>query len=405
MKNNQNSRIAIVGAGPAGVVMAIALARKGIYTTVYDRDQHPELAPRFNPDRSYSIDVTGHGLKALQYINACDVFDRMLIPFKGIKTTLINHVEPWDEPGWTGSRGDIMRALLCEAETKYAEWIDFQFNCLITAVNVIEGNITFTQSGEECTKNFDLIIGADGGGSVVRHEMEYQLPEFSTQYDEIPNYATMLELDQNTADFDKRYLYILSNNPFCIAGAVDSGQNDGSVRWFCVVGTNFEQTFASVQEARRLFEKRAPEVLKRVSNDSLSSFVSRKCFHIGRMLSCSQLYGGKAVLLGDAGAPFSPIGQGINAAMESAIWLDREIKRDYPADLYQAAVRYSNAWKPEADAISWISRKFVFTNSLHDIRMLATSKLRLNALSNAKKSQYSYREVKQQAERLGILWR
>ena len=60
-------RIAIVGGGPACLVAAIALARRGISTTVLERDAHPELAPRFSPDRSYTIDITGHGLRALQF--------------------------------------------------------------------------------------------------------------------------------------------------------------------------------------------------------------------------------------------------------------------------------------------------------------------------------------------------
>src|SRR5918998_3641925 len=78
-------RIGIVGGGPAGLVAAIALARRGIPTTVLERDPHPEVAPRFNPDRSYTIDISGHGLRALRHIDATSSFDERLIPFNGIK--------------------------------------------------------------------------------------------------------------------------------------------------------------------------------------------------------------------------------------------------------------------------------------------------------------------------------
>ncbi|HYN07029.1 MAG TPA: NAD(P)-binding protein [Vicinamibacterales bacterium] len=64
-------RIALVGGGPASLVAAIGLARRGIRTSVFERDAHPEIAPRFNPDRSYTIDISGHGLKALRHIDAC----------------------------------------------------------------------------------------------------------------------------------------------------------------------------------------------------------------------------------------------------------------------------------------------------------------------------------------------
>src|ERR687883_832916 len=81
MSDQTTGRIAIIGAGPAGLVAAIALARRGVPTTVFEREAHPELSPRFNPDRSYTIDITGHGLRALRHIDATTYFDDRLLPF------------------------------------------------------------------------------------------------------------------------------------------------------------------------------------------------------------------------------------------------------------------------------------------------------------------------------------
>src|ERR687885_65981 len=92
-------KIAIVGGGPAGLVAAIALARRGIRTTVFEREVHPERAPRFNPDRSYTIDITGHGLRALRHIDATTYFDDRLLPFRGIQYE-DRVVEDWPEQGW-----------------------------------------------------------------------------------------------------------------------------------------------------------------------------------------------------------------------------------------------------------------------------------------------------------------
>jgi kynurenine 3-monooxygenase len=81
---------------------------------------HPEEAPRFNPDRSYTIDITGHGLRALRHIDATSYFDARMLAFKGIHYQG-KVVDEWTEPGWTGSRGDIVRALtapITETTTK-----------------------------------------------------------------------------------------------------------------------------------------------------------------------------------------------------------------------------------------------------------------------------------------------
>ena len=64
-------------------------------------------------------------------------------------------------------------------------------------------------------------------------------------------------------------------------------------------------------------------MLESTSDDKVANFTERTCYHIGQTLACSQLQGGKAVLLGDAAAAFPPIGQGVNAAMKSAMALDR----------------------------------------------------------------------------------
>ena len=60
--------VAVCGAGPAGLIMAMALARRGIKVDVYEQEGDHETVPRYNPNRSYTIDITGHGLKALEYV-------------------------------------------------------------------------------------------------------------------------------------------------------------------------------------------------------------------------------------------------------------------------------------------------------------------------------------------------
>jgi len=69
--------IALGGGGPAALVLASALARRGVRTTVFERDVHPDVAPRFNPDRSYLFENRYHMLRAsLAILLGLSIFDQ-----------------------------------------------------------------------------------------------------------------------------------------------------------------------------------------------------------------------------------------------------------------------------------------------------------------------------------------
>jgi 2-polyprenyl-6-methoxyphenol hydroxylase-like FAD-dependent oxidoreductase len=398
-------KIAIVGGGPAALLMAIALARRGLATQLYERDAHPNVAPRFNPDRSYTIDITGHGIRALRYIDATATFDDTLIPFKGIRA-LGRMTEEQAEIGWTGSRGDILRALMSIIETHHMDKIACNFGTPVQAVDVHAGSIAYTSGdGESRTAYFDLVIGGDGAGSMVRSAMETQVGGFEVVRASLPNYCTMLELDRVGTALDPHYLHILSARPPCVAGAINGPNGPTDPRWFCMVAASESRVFDSVDEVRAHF-RLSPHVLEMASDDAIAAFAHRKCQHIGRKLTCSQLFGGKAVLLGDAAAPFPPIGQGVNAALESATVLDQCIGDigPLPDGFPEAIRRYNDAWKPEADAVSWVSEKMMFDNPLHLLRGAIATQFGVSVFGQAKRGDKSYAQVRRDAEKLWPLW-
>lgn len=385
--------IAIIGGGPGGLTAAIALARRGIRTTVFERDDHPERMPRFNPDRSYPIDITGHGLNALRHIDAVASFDAHLTPFHGI--TFRGRVfDPWPEPGWIGSRGDITRALMSLAEERHRDMIEFAFHSDVRAVDVY--------AGEVAARRFDLVIGADGAGSAVRTAMAEQVEEFTVETSVVPNYGLLLELDQVGDKLDKHFLNGLAFSPLALAAViVDEDKPDG-VRWLCVLGVNKPISFVSAEQATDWLREHVPRTLDLTSEQAIAEFARRQFVHLGQRLTCSNLHAGRAVLLGDAAAAFPPIGQGGNAALESAMVLDQCLASG-PLDTVGA--RYEAAWKPEADAVSWIGSQIRYQNPRSQARILIARSLGVNLMSQAKSSTRTYAEVRRTARRrLAPLW-
>lgn len=400
------SRIAIVGGGPSGLVAAIALARHGIATTVLERDIHPDAAPRFNPDRSYTIDISGHGLNALRHIDACASFDDHLIPFEGIRTPAGTTL-PWDLPGWTGSRGDILRALMAVATERHRDRIEFRFESRVERVDVHEGEVAFVRPGGNlATERFGLVVGADGAGSIVRTALQDQVPGFQVETRTYPNWCTMLALDRVGDRLHPHYLHGLAVRPFCAAGAIKGDPGGEPYRWFCAIGTRAEQRFAGPDEVREYFRARVPILLELTSDARIEEFARRPCYLIGRTAACSSLHGGKAVLLGDAAGAFPPIGQGVNAAMESSVALATSLAQtgSAPADLIEGARRYDARWKPEVDAVAWMAVRSLFENRLHMLRSSITSKLGISIFEQAKSADIPYSAVRRRAQRLWPLW-
>jgi 2-polyprenyl-6-methoxyphenol hydroxylase-like FAD-dependent oxidoreductase len=143
-----------------------------------------------------------------------------------------------------------------------------------------------------------------------------------------------------------------------------------------------------------------------VSEEELRAFVKRTCHHIGKAIRCSTLNKGKIVLLGDAGAPFPPIGQGINAAMEAATVLDEAIGEtgggETSEQLRDAADAFTAKWKPEADAAIWIGTRWTFSDIGASVRVYLAEVFGVSVVNQAKYMPYS--EVYNQAKkRLGPL--
>lgn len=405
--HRHTASIGIVGGGPASLTLAIALARRGMNTTVLERDLHPDVAPRFHPDRSYTIDTSGHGLRALRHIDATAYFDERMNRFKGIKI-LGKHAEDWNEPAWTASRGDYQRALVAIINARHHDRVALHFETNVTAVDVSQGTVAIEQkSGLATTYTFDLVVGGDGAGSVVRHALEQQWPGFTVTTKSFPMYCTVIELDRLENQLDRHYLHMFSIYPFVVAGAIRGDTGPDSNRWFGAVCTNRELKFSSPGDANDYLRARCPRVLEFATERAVSAFAQRKCYHIGRSLTCSQLHGGKAVLVGDAAAAFPPIGQGLNAALESSMSLDQTIGEVgcSPTSLPEAASAFSARWKPEAEAAAWVAERHLAENRWHNLRAQVTRALfGLSVVGETKRSDISYAEVKHKAQRIWPLW-
>ena len=79
---------------------------------VFEQGADHKAAASYDPNRSYTIDITGHGASAVKALGAVEIFDEKLIKFTGLRVLVTGEDKWFDGKGWTGSRGDICQALL-----------------------------------------------------------------------------------------------------------------------------------------------------------------------------------------------------------------------------------------------------------------------------------------------------
>jgi hypothetical protein len=93
--------------------------------------------------------------------------------------------------------------------------------------------------------------------------------------------------------------------------------------------------------------------------------------------------------------------------MESASVLDTCIGRAGadPDQLRAAAATYDTVWRPEVQAISWISERMLFENRRHMLWANLTTSLGINVIGQAKSSTRSWSQVRRAAQRFGPLWK
>ena len=384
--------IGVIGAGPAGLMLTIALMRHvrvPLEVRVFERGPSHDVAARADPDRSYTIDITGHGHRAIDLVDPAlrDRFDAELIPFRGVQAHVIGRLMPVDEPGWTGNRGDICAALLHEIEARQttgAVSVRFFWSHEVTLVDPVAGVVHTRHDGEAHRHVVDLMVGADGAGSMLRRALEAE-GRISTRRRSIPNYSRIVRLDRGPLNrLDPSHLHLFSLRPWAVGGAildadtVDRNRDARSAekRFFVQMGYADDRPLAGraavdtvLRSVRvRLADRQRVSLRDFVSDDEVERFAERQVHHTGRTVISSTLACDRCVLLGDAGVAFPPVGQGVNAALEGAAWLGVEIGRALvpgsdPVDtLAEAARRFDERWLPDARACAAIANTVVYSS-------------------------------------------
>jgi kynurenine 3-monooxygenase len=346
------SKAIVVGAGLAGSLLAIYLAKRGIQVDIFESrgDMRRELVAA---GRSINLALSDRGIKALREVGmdeymlaeAIPMYGRMvhslegdtrLLPYSGRHGEYINSV----------SRSGLNIALMNEAEN-YAG-VQFIFNERCVDIHCPTGEVMF-ESGRAIRGG--TVIATDGAGSAVRQAMETQMPAFSVSSVFLEHGYKELHIPAGSIGnflIEKNALHIWPRHNFMMIALPNS---DGSFTCTLFLAQRDFDRLIDEQSLVKFFEREFPDAVELMPN-LIDDFFTNPTGSLGTVKCWPWNVDGKALLLGDSAHAVVPFyGQGMNCAFEDVRVLDQLIEK-HGTDWESIYAEYGKLRKVNTDAIA-----------------------------------------------------
>ena len=363
----------IVGAGLAGSLMAVYLARAGWRVTVVERRPDPRSAG-YVGGRSINLALSARGIAGLRgagleqavlELDACPMRGRMIHTADGGggQQAFHSYSASGKEAINSVSRGGLNLRLLEAAASHPAVSLHFDETATDIDLDAPAATTRNNHTGQTTRHTADLLIGGDGAFSPVRLAMqktdrfEYSQAYLGHGYKElhIPAAAALPPGVADPARFDgfaldPHALHIWPRGSAMMIALPNRDRTFTCTLFWPLEGPDSFAALATPDRVRTHFQRHYPDafaLMPTLASDFLanptSSLVTVRCWPWQRA--------GKVALLGDAAHAIVPFfGQGMNAAFEDCIELDRCL-REHPSQL-EALEHFQRRRKAHADAIA-----------------------------------------------------
>jgi kynurenine 3-monooxygenase len=318
----------IVGAGLAGALLALLLARRQLRVVLYERRPDPRQAA---PERGRSINLAlaARGMRALERAGVMERVRPLLIPMRGRmvhelsgQATLQPYGQREHEVIWSVGRAELNRVLIEEAARHAGVSVRFSQLCLGADVRAQRLRFCNQPDGAAYDVALTPTIATDGAGSAVRASLAA---------------AGLLRVREEWLDHDYKELTV----PAAAAGALERNalhiwprggfmlialpNTDGSFTATLFLARGGPMSFAALgtpQAVVEFFRREFADALPLLP-DLPVQFAAHPQGQLGTVHTDPWHVAGQVLLLGDAAHAIVPFhGQGMNAAFEDCSVLD-----------------------------------------------------------------------------------
>ena len=351
--NNRPKKIAIIGAGLVGSLMAIYLKKRGYDVAIYER--RPDMRKgNVAAGRSINLALSNRGWKPLVEVGLESEVEKMVIPMKGrmmhdLRGNLtFQSYGKEDEAINSISRGGLNQLLIEQAE-KVGVTTHFEHKCLDVDYETSEA--TLDHNGLVVKVTADIIIGADGAYSAVRQVLQ-KTDRFNYNQHYIEHGYKELCIPAGSASsflIEKNALHIWPRGNYMLIALPNT---DGSFTCTLFFPFDGEKSFSTLNDDESVLEffkevfpdvvELMPTLLEDYYANPTSSLMTIKCYPWVK---------NKTVLIGDASHAIVPFyGQGMNSGFEDCRVLN-DLLNEYNDDWDIVLPLFQESRKPDADAI------------------------------------------------------
>jgi kynurenine 3-monooxygenase len=347
------SGVAVIGAGPAGALAGVYLARQGLDVTIYERRADLRRTA-VETGRSINLALATRGIVPLVDVGVIERVDEITIPMRGrivhaadcTPAVLQPYGRRPHEVIHSVSRTDLNAILLDAAEETGR--VEIRFSQQIRGVDLAARTVRLDGG----TEPFEWVIGADGAGSVVRQALgELGVCTHRTEWlDHDYKELTLPPADDGSHRLDPHGLHIWPRGELMVI-ALANPSGDFTVTLFAPSAHSALLAELDRGGAAAFFAREFADLAAMIP-DLDAQFAAHPTGALGTLWADGWCHEDVAVLVGDAAHAIVPFhGQGMNAAMESVRLLDRHL-RARPGDRAAAFRAYERERKPDADAIA-----------------------------------------------------
>jgi kynurenine 3-monooxygenase len=326
MSAARRQRIAIIGGGPAGSLLAILLARRGLKPFVVERGpRFSYAAPRGG--RSINLALAARGIAALRRAGIESEVAKLLIPMRGRMVhdlagaqRFLPYGQRATEEIYSVSRATLNTLLYELASRRHG--VEYRFDEQCVGVGADGTPLVESRDGTRSPLEADVVLAADGAGSEVRRALAAS-GAITAREELLDHGYKELTLAARGGEFalDANALHIWPRGGFMLI-ALPNPERTFTATLFLPHGG--EPSFASVgtAQARAFFEREFADAVPLIPALE-REYAEHPVGLLGTVHCRPWSFVSRVLLVGDAAHAIVPFhGQGMNAAFEDCVVLD-----------------------------------------------------------------------------------